>query len=68
MVIRLRTLGITLLAAVTLFVAGTILFVYFGVYNIAALKQHTKPVYNLLEYAMQKSVAVRAGVNVKCCV
>lgn len=35
-------------------------FVYFGVYNVSALDQHTPPVYELLHKAMLRSVSVRA--------
>jgi mono/diheme cytochrome c family protein len=37
------------------------LFVYFGVYNVSALAQHTPPVYRFLQFAMVRSVAVRGG-------
>lgn len=57
MKIRLRTIGMVLLLAVT--AAGA--FVYAGIYNIAATEQHIKPVYHLLEYAMRRSVKLRAA-------
>jgi mono/diheme cytochrome c family protein len=60
MKIRLRTIGMLFLLAAVSFVAGAALFVYFGIYNISAVKQHARPVYSLLEYAMRRSVAVRA--------
>jgi mono/diheme cytochrome c family protein len=40
---------------------GTALFVWSGAYNVAASSQHTQPVYTLLEYAMTRSVRVRAS-------
>lgn len=52
-----------LLAILTLAVAGLagmIVFVYSGFYNVAATEQHTPPVYWLLQTAMTRSVAVRA--------
>ena len=60
MKIRLRTIFMLLLLAATSFMAGAALFVYFGIYNISAVKQHARPVYSLLEYAMRRSVVVRA--------
>jgi mono/diheme cytochrome c family protein len=59
MKIRLRTVGVLLLAALTSIVAGAALFVYLGIYDISAIKQHTQPVYSLLEYAMRRSVSAR---------
>ena len=47
--------GLGLLAA-----AGGALFVYSGVYNIAATEQHTRPVYWLMEATMRRSVKQRA--------
>lgn len=41
-------------------VAG-LMFVYFGVYNVSALAQHTVPVYNMLQIALNRSIAVRSG-------
>jgi mono/diheme cytochrome c family protein len=59
MTVKLRTVGIAILLALLLGTAGVGLFVYSGVYNISALDQHTKPVYQLLEYAMRRSVKLR---------
>lgn len=53
----------TLIALLALGIAGTAggaLFVYFGVYNVAATEQHTGPVYWLLDVAMRRSVQRRA--------
>jgi mono/diheme cytochrome c family protein len=41
-------------------VAGPIIFVYGGVYNVAATSEHTTPVYWLLHTAMRQSVKLRA--------
>ncbi len=46
---------LTILAAV-----GGTLFVYFGIYNVAATEQHTAPVYWLMDVAMRRSVERRA--------
>lgn len=54
--IRLSTLAI--LAALA--VLGAAAFVYFGVYNVAATRQHSPPMYYLLHYAMRRSVGMRA--------
>lgn len=43
---------------VALFVAA---FVYFGVYNVAATRQHNALTYHFLRYAMQRSVKARAS-------
>lgn len=40
--------------------AGAGLYVYFGVYSVAATEQHTAPVYWLLDIAMRRSVAQHA--------
>lgn len=48
-------LGLAILAAL-----GGAAFVYFGVYNVAATVQHTKPVYRLLNTSLMRSVAQRA--------
>lgn len=57
---KLRTVGIAALLLLALFGAGLALFVYAGIYNIAATEQHTGPMYRLLDYAMRRSVAARA--------
>lgn len=41
--------------------AAGLLFVYLGLYNVSALAQHTKPVYNMLQVALDRSIAVRSG-------
>ena len=50
----------TLLIAAGAAVIGAAIFVYAGIYNIAATVQHTAPVYWLLEIAMRRSVQERA--------
>lgn len=58
--IRLRTVALLLGAAVLLAGAVGAAVAYFGIYNIAATKQHTGPVFRLLDYGMRRSVDVRA--------
>lgn len=57
-----RTLAVIILGAV-LILAGGSAFVYLGVYNVSALKQHTLPVYRLLTFSMKRSVAVRSDAQ-----
>ncbi len=40
---------------------GASLFIYYGVYNVSALAQHTAPVYRLLQFAMVRSSKVRGN-------
>jgi mono/diheme cytochrome c family protein len=51
--------ALLILAAIGL--AGWALFVYFGVYNIAADEPHSKPAYWLMETVRERSIAVRAN-------
>lgn len=60
MTVKLRTIGIAVLLALALAAGSATLFVYSGIYNISATDQHTKPVFQLLEYAMRRSVTLRA--------
>ncbi len=46
----------TLLAVGLCAVAGTLVMIYSGIYNVSATEQHTKPVYWALETAMLKAV------------
>jgi CHASE3 domain sensor protein len=48
MTIRLRSIGILVLLMLSLIGVGAALFIYTGVYNIAATKQNTKPVISYL--------------------
>jgi mono/diheme cytochrome c family protein len=52
--------AVALSSAAFAFLTGAIC-VYFGVYDVAAVKQHTKPVYWLIETAMRRSVHMRAS-------
>ncbi|MEJ7929237.1 c-type cytochrome [Ramlibacter sp. AN1015] len=54
--VRVRNLLIGLLVLLLLGGVGAWLFVYFGIYNVAATRQHIPPVYRLLNYAMERSV------------
>jgi cytochrome c1 len=54
-----RTFAV-LLAAVVVAAAGVVVFVWSGIYNIAASSPHTQAVYSLLEMTMQQSVRLRA--------
>jgi mono/diheme cytochrome c family protein len=56
---RTALLTLVLAAFVSALVAAA--FVVGRFYNIAADEQHTAPVYHLLDYAMRRSVKVRAG-------
>ncbi|WP_332813722.1 c-type cytochrome [Ramlibacter sp.] len=63
MTLRLRTLLIGLLSVLLAgFVAGALL-IYMGFYDISALRQHTKPVFHLLDFAMSRAVEVRADAR-----
>lgn len=50
----------TVMALAVIMAAGAAVFIWSGVYNVAANSQHTQPVYSLLETAMQQSVRLRA--------
>jgi mono/diheme cytochrome c family protein len=46
-------------------VAGPVIFIYGGVYNVAATSEHTTPVYWIMHTAMRQSVKMRArGIDV----
>ena len=51
-----------ILIFVILLTGGTAvgLFIYFGIYNVSAINQHTRPVYDLLELARKRAITVRA--------
>jgi mono/diheme cytochrome c family protein len=55
-----RTVLLTLAVLALAGAAGGAVFVWGGVYNVAATEQHTQPVYSLLETAMRQSVRLRA--------
>ena len=59
-----RTIRTTLIVIGSLAAAATVggaLFVYAGIYNIAATEPHLTPTYYLLHYAMKRSLRVRAS-------
>lgn len=47
--------------ALGLLASGSAAVVYSGVYDVAADAPHTRPVYALLEFARERSIAARAG-------
>jgi mono/diheme cytochrome c family protein len=55
--------GARILVAVVSAIAGGAAFVYFGMYDIAATKQHTVPVYWLIEATMRRSVHMRSSAE-----
>jgi mono/diheme cytochrome c family protein len=61
MTVRLRTLAIVAGLALAAGLGAAALLVYAGVYNIAATEQHTRPVFELLDYAMRRSVQARTA-------
>jgi mono/diheme cytochrome c family protein len=61
MTVRVRTLLLVALLVLVLLGAGAAVFVWMGVYDISATRQHTAPVYKLLEFAMRRAVVARAG-------
>jgi mono/diheme cytochrome c family protein len=52
--------AVVLAVLIVAMLAGALLFVYSGVYNVSALKQHTRPVFWLLDKAMGQSIQQRA--------
>jgi mono/diheme cytochrome c family protein len=54
--IVLATLG----ALALFFIVAGSAFVYFGVYNVAATEQHTRPVYWLLDVSLRRAIAMRS--------
>lgn len=64
-IMRMRTLAITAGSVIVAAVGGGLLFIWLGIYNVAATAQHTTPVFALLELATQRSIARRAsGIRV----
>ena len=55
-----RTLAWSAIAFFVLVAAGAAAFVYFGIYNVAASREHLPLFYRLLHYAMQQSVRAHA--------
>ena len=58
---HLWTLSIAALGLVGVVAVAGAVGVYLGMYDVAAVKQHTKPVYWIIEYAMRRSVRMRAS-------
>lgn len=60
--VRIRLTSLLTVAAIVVLAlaAFAVLFVYFGVYNIAATRPHARPVYWLIETAGQRSIKWRA--------
>lgn len=56
----LRHAVVTLVVAGTLGAAGGAVFVWLGIYNVSALRQHTRPVFALLTTAQEQSIAWHA--------
>src|ERR1700680_3403692 len=48
-------------SVVIAFIAAGFAVIYFGAYNFGADSPHTRLVFDLIEYARDRSVAVRAG-------
>lgn len=55
-----RALALALLAALLALAGFGAGFVYFGLYNVSAIEQHTSAVYWLLQYSMRRSVRARS--------
>jgi mono/diheme cytochrome c family protein len=51
---------VVLAVLIVAMLAGASLFIYWGIYNVSALQQHTRPVYWLLDIAMKRSIHQRA--------
>ncbi|HYD75792.1 c-type cytochrome [Ramlibacter sp.] len=60
MTLRLRTLVLGFVAMLLAGVVGGAVLVYMGFYDISAMRQHTKPVFHLLDFAMARAIDVRA--------
>lgn len=52
---------ITLVILGGLGILGAAIVVVTGVYNVAAIYQHTRPVYEILDFALDRSVSARLG-------
>ncbi len=53
-------LAVGLMGVLLAMAAGATMFVFWGVYNVSALQQHTEPVYSLLTTALDRSISQRA--------
>ena len=52
--------AVVLTVLIVAMLAGASLFIYWGIYNVSALQQHTRPVFWLLDIAMRRSIHERA--------
>ncbi len=57
--VSIKTLLIFMLIGCIVAIFSAIGFVYFGIYNVAAVEQHTQPVYDVLEIARKRSIRMR---------
>jgi mono/diheme cytochrome c family protein len=60
MQVRVRKIAWIVGALVVLALAAAAAFVYFGIYNVAASKEHFPVTYRLMHYAMRQSVRAQA--------
>ena len=58
--IKTRTIFATIAALATLGVVGVAGFIWTGLYNVGATRQHLQPVFSVLEVAMHRSVRLHA--------
>jgi mono/diheme cytochrome c family protein len=58
---RTKTIAATLVLGLAASAVGAAVFVYSGIYDISAVEQHTAPVFHLLDFAMRRSVLLRAA-------
>ena len=63
MTLRVRTLLIGLVSVLLAGLVAGAALVYMGFYDISAMRQHTKPVFHLLDYAMSRAVEMRADAK-----
>lgn len=57
---RTRTIIATIAALAVIGVAGAAVFIWAGLYNVGATRQHLQPVFSVLEVAMHRSVRLHA--------
>lgn len=53
-------LALGLVGVVIAMAVGAVMFIFWGVYNVSALQQHTEPVYTVLTTALDRSISQRA--------
>lgn len=56
-----RTAGLAIVLTLAVLVAGGLIYMYAGAYNVAATQEHTAVVRRILDSGQKRSVAVRAG-------